>query len=136
MQTVKSILCGFIGPRSHPQNANTTSISHGGIRSSSCSSRPGPGSGPESEGTAGGTHACGDEGDDREDRQEAEEGRADIILASDVAALPYAHAYDALIDTMYTLCKPGGCVYLTYQRRHASEDDFFVRFRERFDVDR
>jgi predicted nicotinamide N-methyase len=41
--------------------------------------------------------------------------QADVILAADVAALPYREAYAELVSTLKALCRPGGLVLLAYQ---------------------
>lgn len=61
---------------------------------------------------------------------------ADVILAADVAALPYAAAYGALVQTFSDLLTDQGIVLLCYQRRHASEDEFFELLSKIFHVER
>jgi len=60
----------------------------------------------------------------------------DVVLAADVVAVPYEGAYLALLNTMQHLLRPGGCLWLCYQQRHASEKEgFFDLFHEMFDVE-
>lgn len=62
-------------------------------------------------------------------------GCYDVIIASDVAALPYAESYASLVKTMYDLTTspcisngriPTGVVYLCSKLRHFSETDSFL----------
>lgn len=63
-------------------------------------------------------------------------GEIDVILASDVVALPYREAYEALLDTFDALSTPQvTTIYLCYQRRHKSEDDFFTALYSRCHVE-
>lgn len=59
---------------------------------------------------------------------------ADVVLAADVAALPYTEYYKDLVDTMKSLCNPSGFILLAYERRHVSEDNFFEIAREHFEI--
>ena len=75
-------------------------------------------------------------------------GPFDVVIASDVAALPYADAYDALVETFYRLTTrkgaddeasshriPSGCVYLCSKFRHFSETNTFLPlFKKYFNV--
>lgn len=73
-------------------------------------------------------------------------GDIDVVIASDVAALPYASAYTSLINTMYDLTtatptatgvprQPTGIIYLCSKLRHVSEtDDFLPLFNTFFHV--
>lgn len=58
----------------------------------------------------------------------------DVIIASDVAALPYAEHFDLLLETFIKLLSPSGFVYLSYQRRHSEEDLFFQKVNKYFNV--
>ena len=51
----------------------------------------------------------------------------DIVIMSDIVALVYTDAFDALLATMKGLCKPSTVLYLVYQRRHSSENQFFEK---------
>jgi ribosomal protein L11 methylase PrmA len=59
---------------------------------------------------------------------------ADFIIASDVAACPYAAAYISLLETMTALSGPETTVLLACQKRHSSENEFFNMMKEKFDV--
>eukprot|EP00968_Pinguiococcus_pyrenoidosus_P017548 scaffold1747_cov251-Pinguiococcus_pyrenoidosus.AAC.21 len=67
-----------------------------------------------------------------EEQRRALHGPFDVVLAADVAAVPYEEAYEALVQSLLSLVSPEGHVYLAYQRRHASEDAFFERLRQAF----
>ena len=56
----------------------------------------------------------------------------DVILASDVVALPYKDAYEALLQTFSDLSERDTQIWLCYQRRHKSEVEFFSALEERF----
>lgn len=60
--------------------------------------------------------------------------QVDVIIASDVAALPYAESFHKLVETMCTFCKPSGFVLLVYQQRHSEENTFFSLFSSKFHV--
>lgn len=72
---------------------------------------------------------------DRADMEAAGGGPWDVILGSDIAALPYASAHDDLVQTIVSLAERGQTtaepsshgvvVLLAYKRRHASEGAFF-----------
>ena len=61
-------------------------------------------------------------------------GKFDVVLAADVAAVPYEDAYEQLVLSLKALVAEGGQVLLAYQRRHASEDRFFELLRGAFEV--
>jgi predicted nicotinamide N-methyase len=63
------------------------------------------------------------------------DGPIDVIIASDVVALPYKDAYDALLQTFDDLSDSHTEIFLCYQRRHKSETTFFTALQERFAVE-
>jgi predicted nicotinamide N-methyase len=56
----------------------------------------------------------------------------DVIVASDVAALPYEKHYSNLVETLHQLCHSGSRLLLCYQRRHSSESNFFELLKTKF----
>ncbi len=56
----------------------------------------------------------------------------DLVVASDVAALPYEEHYGSLVDTLYKLSHKDSLLLLCYQRRHSSESRFFDLLKTKF----
>ncbi len=56
----------------------------------------------------------------------------DLVVASDVAALPYEEHYGNLVETLYQLSHKDSILLLCFQRRHSSEDRFFELLKTRF----
>lgn len=56
--------------------------------------------------------------------------RPDLVLAADVAAVPYREAFEGLLSTLRTHVSGGARGLLAYQRRHHEEDAFFERLAE------
>ena len=55
----------------------------------------------------------------------------DVVIASDIVALPYLDCIPDLLDTVSKLLANDGVFYLAYQRRHRSEEGFFEQLRAR-----
>ena len=55
----------------------------------------------------------------------------DIVIASDIVALPYLDYIPDLLDAVSKLLANDGVFYLAYQRRHRSEESFFEQLRAR-----
>lgn len=66
----------------------------------------------------------------------------DIVIAADVAALPYEHAYTELLHTCRELCRPHHSdtespdMLLAYRRRHYTETQFFEQLENSFHIER
>lgn len=55
----------------------------------------------------------------------------DVLIASDIVALPYLDYLTDLLDAVSKLLASDGVFYLAYQRRHSSEEIFFDQLRTR-----
>jgi hypothetical protein len=55
----------------------------------------------------------------------------DVLIASDIVALPYLDYIPDLLDVISKLLASDGVFYLAYQRRHSSEEIFFEQLRAR-----
>lgn len=62
-------------------------------------------------------------------------GPFDVVLAADVAAVPYAHHLEALVRAFREMTVPGGVAFLAYQPRHGLERKFFHRLRQHMEVE-
>lgn len=58
-----------------------------------------------------------------------------VVLAADVAAVPYAHHLDALVQAFQEMTAPDGVAFLAYQPRHGLERKFFHRLRQHMEVE-
>ena len=73
-------------------------------------------------------------GDEEGIQAAVSEGLFDVLLAADVAALPYAEAFDSLIYTMKKVLRPGGLVIFCEQRRNEIEERFMQLIKNQFSV--
>ena len=55
----------------------------------------------------------------------------DVLIASDIVALPYLDYIPDLLNVISKLLASNGVFYLAYQRRHSSEGIFFDELRAR-----
>ena len=60
----------------------------------------------------------------------------DFIILSDVVALVYTEAFDALLQTLEELSNENTVIYLCYQKRHFTENIFFEKLKDskKYDV--
>jgi protein N-lysine methyltransferase METTL21D len=56
----------------------------------------------------------------------------DVILAADCAALVYENSFADLVSTFEALSDENSLIFLSYHRRHHSEDQFFVLLSQKF----